>query len=142
MLEPTLIHKHKDEEAFGYLASCLVRSRPNLSNIKAVGSNRNKAIKNGFQKHLPSAAVIICKKHFEDDMKRKMTELDINGQERQDILTDIFGSEITQELGLLDRNSEAEFDSDLRNLQPIWDSRERRARDSNNPLFHSWFFTL
>ena len=62
MLGPTLIHKHKDQEAFGYLANCLVRLRPTLANILAIGSDRDKAIKKGFAKHLPYAVFVACKK--------------------------------------------------------------------------------
>lgn len=45
MIGPTLIHKHRDEEAFAYLASSMVRVSPRLVSLLAIGSDRDKAIK-------------------------------------------------------------------------------------------------
>lgn len=45
LLGPTLIHKHKEDDTFAYLANCLIR--PNLENILGVGSDRDKATR-GF----------------------------------------------------------------------------------------------
>ena len=43
---------------------------------------------------------LACKKHFEDDIQRKLTDLGVNGNERKEIVADIFGSEVTRERGL------------------------------------------
>lgn len=109
LLEPTLIHKHRHQEAFGYLASSMIRLKPSLVRILAVGRDRDKAIKNGLTPHFPCAVFLACKEHFEDDIQRKLTELGVNGNERKDIVADIFGSELTREMGLIDCATELEF---------------------------------
>ena len=139
MLGPTMIHKHKDAKAFSYLGSSMLRLKPSLKNILAVGSDRDKAIKNGLSQVFPSAVFLACKKHFEDDIKRKLTELGINGSYRTEIVSDNMGSEVTKERGLIDCESDTEFDKELQALQKIWDVREKEARETNSPKFFDWF---
>ena len=139
LLGPTLIHKHRDQEAFGYLASSMIRLKPSLARILAVGCDRDKAIKNGLTPHFPCAVFLACKKHFEDDIQRKLTELGVNGNERKEIVADIFGSEVTRERGLIDRATELEFEKDLAELEQVWNDREKAPRRTSAPEFHSWF---
>ena len=75
MIGPTLIHKHRDEEAFAYLASSMGRVSPRLVSLLAIGSDRDKAIKKGLGSQFPNVVFVACKKHFEDDLKRKLSEL-------------------------------------------------------------------
>ena len=75
MIGPTLIHKHRDEEAFAYLASSMIRVSPRLVSLLAIGSDRDKAIKKGLGSQFPNVVFVACKKHFEDDLKRKLSEL-------------------------------------------------------------------
>jgi hypothetical protein len=138
-LGATMIHKHKDAEAFSYIGSCLTRKKTSLKNILAIGYDRDKAIKNGSSPSFPGAVFLACKKHFEDDIKRKLTELAINGAQRKEILVDIMGSDVTRERGLIDRKSDFEFDQALDALQETWNAREREARETNSPKFFAWF---
>ena len=139
LLGPTLIHKHRDQEAFSYLASSMIRLKPSFAKILAVGCDRERAIKNGPTPHFPCSVFLACKKHFEDDIQRKLTELGLNGKERNQIVADIFGSEVTRERGLIDRKSELDFERDLAELEQVWNDREREARQTSAPEFHSWF---
>ena len=73
LLGPTLIHKHRDQEAFSNLANSMIRLKQSLARILAVGCDRHKAIKNGLTPHFHSAVFLACKRHFEDDIQRKVT---------------------------------------------------------------------
>ena len=75
MIGPTLIHKHRDEEAFAYLSSSMVRVSPRLVSLLAIGSDRDKAITKGLGAQFPNVVFVACKKHVEDDLKRKLFEL-------------------------------------------------------------------
>ena len=75
MIGPTLIHKHRDEEAFAYLARSMVRVSPRLVSLLAIGSDRDKAIKKGLGSQFPNVVFVACKKHFEDNLKRDLSEL-------------------------------------------------------------------
>ena len=139
MIGPTLIHKHRDEEAFECLASSMIRANPKLVSLLAIGSDRDRAIKKGLSSQFPSAVFVACKKHFEDDLQCKLSELSINGRARKEFMAHICGSGATQQRGLLDRESKMEFEKDLAEFKPIWDTCECEARDTDNPKFHNWF---
>ena len=119
MIGPTLIHKHRDEEAFAYLASSMIRVNPKLVSLLAIGSDRDRATKKGLGSQFPSAVFVACKKNFEDDLKRKLSDLGVNDKAKKEFMADIFGSEATQQNGLLDRPSEMEFEQDLAEFMAI-----------------------
>lgn len=105
VIGPTLMHKHRDEEAFAYLASSMIRVNPKLVSLLAIGSDRDRAIKKGLSSYFPNAVFVAYKKHFEDDLKHKLSELGMDEKPRKEFLVDIFGSEATQQRGLLDTTS-------------------------------------
>lgn len=65
-----------------------------------------------------SAVFVACKKHFEDDLQCKLSELGVNDRARKEFMADICGSDATQQRGLLDRESEMEFEKDLAEFKP------------------------
>ena len=125
LLGPTLIHKHRDQEAFSCLASSMTRLKPSLARILGVGCDRDKAIKNGLTPHFPCPVFLACKKHFEDDIQRKLTDLGVNGNERKEIVADIFGSEVMRERGLIDRATEADLKKTWQNWSKYGTSVKR-----------------
>ena len=78
-------------------------------------------------------------KHFEDDIQRKLTELGVNGNERKEIVADIFDFEVTLERGLIDGATEIDYEKDMAELEQVWNEREKAARQTSAPEFHSWF---
>lgn len=90
----------------------------NVGDILVIGSDRFKGYANGFASVCPVARVIVCKKHAEDDVDRKLTSLGITGEARNQFMKDIFGSEVTKDRGLIDCLSAEEFDSKLLHLKP------------------------
>ena len=101
-----------------------------MVSLVAMGSDRDRAIKKGLSSLFPSA-VFACKKHFKDDLQQERA--------RKEFMADICGSEATQQTVLFDRESGMEFEKDLAEFKPIWDTRECEARDTDNPKFHDWF---
>ncbi|KAK3747614.1 hypothetical protein QZH41_013674 [Actinostola sp. cb2023] len=83
--------------------------------------------------------VIVCKKHCEDDVDRKLSGLGISGKARKDFKDDIFGNEKNKELGLIDSKSEENFDTKLYALEEIWDEREKADRKTIEPEFLKYF---
>lgn len=76
-----------------------------------------------------------CKKHFEDDIKRKLTDLGINGSYRTEIVSNIMGSEVTKEGGLIDCENDTEFDNELQVLQKYGMFVKRRHEKPTLPIF-------
>jgi len=117
----------------------MIRLKPSLAWILAVGCDRDKTIKNGLTPHFPCALFLASKRHFEDDIQRKLTELALNANERKAIVADIFVSEVTRERGLIDRATKHDFNKDLAELDEVWNDRDKAARQTSAPEFHSWF---
>lgn len=76
-----------------------------------------------------------CKKHFEDDIKRKLTDLGINGSYRTEIVSNIMGSEVTKEEGFIDCENDTEFDNELQVLQKYGMFVKRRHEKPTLPIF-------
>ena len=132
---PALFHRRQDTGQFLYFAQTLQEVNNDVADILAIGSDRFKGYSNGFASVCPVARVIVCKKHAEDDIDRKLTSLGISGKSRDDFMRDIFGRESTKEKGLIDSLSEEEFDSKLLKLRQKWEKREMEARSTSKPEF-------
>ena len=94
---------------------------------------------NGLTPHFPCAVFLACKRHFEDDIQCKLTELPLNANEKKAIVANIFVSEITRERGLIDRATELDFENDLAEQEQVWNDRDKAARQTSALEFHSWF---
>ena len=136
---PALLHKTKDEATFRYMSSCMTRLCPDIQNVRAVGTDRDRALFNGFLQQFPRAIHVLCKKHMEDDIQRKLTHLGITGNYKIDFIKDIFGSAAEHQSGMVDCTDASEFRQKLAEFKDTWESRERLARDSNSCSFFSWF---
>ena len=68
-----------------------------------------------------------------------MALLNISGEARSDILADIFGKRHSNEKGLIDIESNEEFDAKLLSLKEQWDDAEVRSLRHKNPVFYPYF---
>ena len=144
MLGPCMLHMKRKQESYNFLASSLVSIDNELSNIVAIGSDRDAALRKGIKPCFPIATWLCCKKHVEDDVTRKLLELRIGESERKEFLLDIFGSDAREETGLIDACSCEEFDVCLESLYPVWIKREMEARGLSKEAtteFYSYFLT-
>ena len=83
-----------------------------------------------------------CFKHVEDDIKRKLNSLAIKDPLQREFLDGIFGNEEGKEEGLVDADSNADFDVQLESLYPVWNEREKVARklsEDDEPEFFNYF---
>ena len=136
---PALFHVEQDEKVFHYFAKTLIELKPEFANTLFLGSDRDKALVNGFTRPLPFVSSLFCKKHV-DDINHKMSE-DLGYiplSERKEILTHIFGCEKRKEKGLIDAVSEEEFDRKLLVLSRKWDNLEMSMRNEP-PQFSAYF---
>ena len=138
MLGPTMINKRTKAESFKYFGLSLVSLDDGLSNILAIGSDRDVALRQGISSSFPIASWLYCKGHLEQDIRRKIRELGISLAYEKPFLEDIFGSEEKKELGLVE--SRDEFDVLLEPLFPEWTRREMEARQLSNEESESQFY--
>ena len=128
LLGPTVIHMQTKAESYKFFGSSIVSLDDELSNILAIGSDRDVALRKGFSSCFPIATQLCCKGHLEQDIRRKMRDLGI-GQFHEKLFLedtfgseaeDTFGSEAKKELGLVDAVSRDAFDAVLESLYPAW----------------------
>ena len=68
---------------------------------------------------------LFCKKHMEDDIKKKLTDLHMKTEQKRKILEDIFGNEIESKIGLVDSADAKEFEHHLNiHFYSRWDELE------------------
>ena len=144
LLGPTLIHTRKNSDTFNYFGATLAGLDNETKNIRFVGSDREDAVEKGMSPYLPLATWLACKRHVEDDCKRKLNSLGISSENCTAFLQDIFGSDASREKGLIDADGVEDFDAKLDSLQEVWNSREKKARevalsDLSEAEFHRYF---
>lgn len=133
---PMMIHTNEDAAVFHYFMSTLKGLNREIENILFVGCDRQKSLENGLSPELPIARFLACKKHVEDNIKRKMTSLFLPDKIKAEFLLDIFGDRSTK--GLIDSDDNGDFDARLLYLEKSWDEREI-ATGKEKPLFSSYF---
>ena len=101
LLGPTMIHMQTKAESYKFFGSSIVSLDDELSNILAIGSDRDVALRKGFSSCFPIATQLCCKGHLEQDIRRKMRDLGISQFHEKLFLQDIFGSEAKKNLALL-----------------------------------------
>ena len=142
LLGPTMIHMQTKAESYKFFGSSIVSLDDELSNILAIGSDRNVALRKGFSSCFPIATQLCCKGHLEQDIRHKMRDLGIGQFHEKFFLEDIFRSEAKKELGLVDAVSRDEFDVVLESLYPVWTKRKLEARQltsEESTEFYSYF---
>ena len=79
-----------------------------------------------------------CDIHLRDNVKRKLSELEITGSVASEIVSDIFGKALGEvtEGGLVDCTSGAEFDTALDNVKRKWATLHK-----NGAKFTTYFLT-
>ena len=139
MLGTVAIHKRLNTECFNYLAASMTRAQPALRNILSIRSDGDGKIFNRMNDKFPASTWVLCKKHVEDNVRRKLTSLGITTSNQQSFITDIFGNVENSKRGLADCSSPAQFDDELAALKGHWDGKELSIRNVEEAHFHSWF---
>ena len=145
LMGPTLIHTRKDTETFCYFGSALTGLEPELRNIRFMGSDREDAVEKGMSTHLPLATWLACKRHVEDDCRRKLRSLGMLRNDCSSFLLDIFGSDKAEEKGLIDAESCDDFEAKLFSLEKTWNKREKNVRglsDESVTEFYHYLLTF
>ena len=88
--------------------------------------------------YAPFHTFLLCKKHVEDDIARKLVDLGLN-DETSEILADIFGCEKTRQKGLIDCRSKEEFLAKVLSVTEKWDTLKEKKTPHKIPEFSIYF---
>jgi len=118
VLVPILIHQTKTFRLFHYFASTIISLNPELTKLKAFGTDGEPELIKAFHVCFPQATHLRCTNHLRQNVKDKLCSLGVSQSVSSELLADIFGVQkgSTFENGLIDTNSEASFDTSLEHL--------------------------
>lgn len=123
-LGPLLIHQTRNYESYSFLAAGILRLCRNLRNLKAFGSDGEKAIYQAFGDIFPNAVHLRCEIHMRDNVDAKLKVLGISEAVAKEMTADLFGTYLGNEKykGLVDAESKDEFEAKLESLGCKWSS--------------------
>ena len=131
---PVFIHMQRRFEDYLYFFMSVLKYCPGLATLAAYGTDGERALVKALESCFPNALGLRCfihkKKNIEHHLHEKMH---VSAGDRKKILDDLFGRSEgdTYVSGLVDAESEAEFDEDQEELLTRWESLA--------PGFHAWF---
>ena len=126
---PVLIHYKKDKRSYRDFLNKLKSFRPGLQEIASFGTDGEMALVNALQSCFPKGAgkSLCCFRHFRQNVEAMRIKVGIRGATAKQYLWEIFGkvsSDGCHETGILDSESDAEFDALLDSIKPVWSVRE------------------
>ena len=144
MLGPLFVHQSKSYSTYHFFASSLLGIAPRLVGVLAFGTDGEEALVKAFKQQLQFAVHLRCFRHMRQDIQRKMTtDIGFPNDIISEVIADIFGNKDgpTFYEGLVDCNSEDEFNSKLIMLQERWGGFESlRCKIPDNQIdFRNWF---
>ena len=137
MLGPMFVHVRKDFSTYHFFASSLVGQRPQLSSLKAFGTDGELALENALAATFPCAQHVRCFLHFRGNIERKLDGLNIPRAIASEIVKDIMGCPTQLQHGLVDSDSVNRFDDMLAGFRARWNELEKPY--NSPPVFHGWF---
>ena len=93
-----------------------------------VGSDLEDAVEKGKCPYLSIVTWLACKRHVEENCKRKLQSLGISSQHCTVFLYDIFGSDVKHEKGLIDSDGCEDFNAKLESFENVWNLREKKIK--------------
>ena len=126
---PVLIHYKKDERTYMDFLNKLKALRAGLQDIISFGTDGEMALVNALQSCFPKATEksLRCFRHFRQNVEAMLHKTGIKGTSANQYLWEIFGkvsSDGCYETGLLDSESDGDFDALLDSIKPVWSGRE------------------
>ncbi|XP_028410639.1 uncharacterized protein LOC114533331 [Dendronephthya gigantea] len=140
---PVLMHQRKDWKTYARFANSLITECPELEGLLACGTDGERALIDGLKRNFRFALFLRCFIHFKDNVKRQLSERGLPSEIKSKFLNEIFGKQEgdTKYAGLLDCDTEEEFDNKLIALQGEWESREKEVYGTlkTTNTFYEWF---
>ena len=119
---PGILHKQKLTTSYQTLPLLMTKYRPETAGVLVYGTDGEMNLANAFSNVFQHAQHLCCDIHLKDNIKRKLTEYGIAGVHAIEIMNDIFGKEIGDEIegGLVHCTSAEQFDACLKSASCKW----------------------
>ena len=121
---PSITHSHKTFQSYLLLPSNMVQLEPSLQNIKAFRTDGEPNVYNALKASFPNADHLLSFIHTEDNVIKKCLNLNVDSRI---YIKEIFGvkSGNTKVKGLVDCNSDEEFERECLRLVEMWKERPK-----------------
>ena len=104
-----------------------------MRNLQAFGTDGEKALANALHTVFNKAVHVRCFLHFKGNLDSRLQDLGIPKHERIEFLRDVFGNPLQLEGGLVDVDDNS-FEVAVKNLELVWNTRERVFNDTSQEL--------
>ena len=137
---PLFIHQRKNWQTYSRFGNCLVTEYPSLAAVLAIGTDGEKALSNGLKRHFRFATLLLCFIHQKKNIETELLARGVKGADKQKVMDAIFGRQDGEVMftGLVDCESDEEFDSKLTALKVTWDQLEGQTVKLKLSFFE-WF---
>ena len=124
MIGPVLLHEKKTQSTYSLFGGTLKSLEPELKNLKAFGTDDEKALVGGFNETFERATCLLYEIHLCKNIDTKLLSMDIKGESKQSVMDDIFGRMIGSvfESRLSDAGSAENFFGLFESLEEKWSS--------------------
>ena len=124
---PVLLHHQITHGTYSYFLNHLVALKPEIRQVKAVGTDGELALCNSLRDNIPQAVHLRCLKHIKDAIEHKLQDLKFDEESVHMIIADVFSvvSDGVQELGLSDAIDPDDFYAKLMSLEEKWNTVEK-----------------
>ena len=137
------MHQRNDWKTYARFANSLTTECPELEGLLACGTDGEKALKAGLKRNFRFALFLRCFLHFKVNIKQQLRERGMPQEVQSKFLNEIFGKqdENVKYVGLVDCDTEDEFDTKLMALQNELEARENESRGTlkKTNTFYEWF---
>lgn len=134
-LGPVMIHFNKAEISFTRFLMEMMTIKPEIRNLKVLGTDLEKSIYNGFLSLAPDLRLLLCVLHLYKNDKKKLSESSPKGGivSINQILSDIYGRRLgsIREIGLVDATDAKDLSERLEQMKESWMKL--------CPGFYEWF---
>ena len=139
MIGPTLIHYRKTFASYLYFASSMIAQCKEIEQLRVFGTDGEKALIDAFLHGFPFAVHLTCFIHVHRNLKDELAKRSFPCDLKATIIDDIFGKKVGTTLyeGLVDVNSETEFDDKLEQLLSKWVKQFNMKEEVEE--FSKWF---
>ncbi len=131
---------------YNYFLNQLISLKPEIKQIRAVGTDGELALCNALKDCFPQAIHLRRLKHIKDAIERKLYDLKFEKSAFGVIVADMFGTvgDKVRQLGLADAKDPEDFFSNLMSLEKKWNGLEIQhwhflSGQNRQPCFYEWF---
>ena len=127
---PGVLYKSKLQSSYYTLPSSIVKYRPETRGVLVIGTDSEENLWNALSSVFPDAIHLRSDMHLKDNVKRKLSELNIGLNAAREIKGDIFGVKLenAREGGLVDCQSEKDYNKALEVMKKSWPPLHENAK--------------